>query len=612
MARALGGDQARPSLPKGIVRRVAVFARPWHRMLAVFVGLTVVGALLSVADPLLYREIIDRGILPRDVRVIVVLAVVVAVVALGDALRSLAQRYISSRVGEGLIYELRVQVFTHVQRMPIAFFNRTQTGALVSRLNSDVLGAQSAFTNVLSSVVSNLVTVVATVVAMAVLSWPITVVALVLLPMFVLPARRIARRLGQLTRTRYDVNASLTTITTGRFDVAGAMLVKLFGDPDRERAQYADRAARVRDLGVQTAMYGRVFSVALVMTSAVATSIVYGWGGVLATRGTVAVGTVVALTALLNRLYGPLTALSTVNVDVTTALVSFDRVFEVLDLAPTVAERPGAREVPPGPVRLEFTDVTFSYPTAEQVSLASLESVAVLDGAPRREVLHGVSFTAEPGRLVALVGPSGAGKTTISSLVPRLYDPDGGAVRMNGLDLRDATLASLRATVGVVPQDPHLFHDTIGANLRYAAPGATDADISAALVAARADGFVGALPDGLDTVVGDRGYRLSGGEKQRIAIARLLLHRPRVVVLDEATAHLDSESEAAIQAALATALAGRTSLVIAHRLSTIRDADLILVLDGGRVVQRGTHDELLAAGGLYADLYATQFATQAA
>ncbi len=602
--------QPKAKLPKGTVRRVAAFARPWHRILVLFIGLTIVGALLSVANPLLYREIIDRGILRGDTRLIVVLALVVAVLALADALRTLVQRYISSRVGEGLIYELRVQVFTHVQRMPIAFFNRTQTGALVSRLNSDVLGAQSAFTNVLSSVVSNLVTVVATIIAMAVLSWQITVVSLVLLPVFVLPARRIARRLGELTRERYDVNASMTTTTTGRFDVAGAMLVKLFGDPGRERSDYAARAGRVRDLGVQTAMYGRVFSVALLMTSGLATALVYGWGGVLATRGTVAVGTVVALTALLNRLYGPLTALSTVNVDVTTALVSFDRVFEVLDLAPSIDERPGAVPVPAGPVRLAFRDVGFAYPSAEQVSLASLESVAVLDRSPRREVLHGLDFTAEPGQLIALVGPSGAGKTTISALVPRLYDVDRGQVTLNGVDVRDLTLASLRATVGVVPQDPHLFHDTIGANLRYARPDATDADIAGALTAARADGFVGALPDGLNTVVGDRGYRLSGGEKQRIAIARLLLHRPRVVVLDEATAHLDSESEAAIQAALATALAGRTSLVIAHRLSTIRDADVILVVDAGRIVQRGTHDELLAAGGLYADLYATQFATQ--
>ncbi len=614
MARSMGADpsQPRPRLPRGTVRRVAAFAKPWHRILVVFIVLTILGALLSVANPLLYREIIDRGILRGDTRLIVTLAVVVAVIALGDALRSLGQRYISSQVGEGLIYELRVQVFAHVQRMPIAFFNRTQTGALVSRLNSDVLGAQSAFTNVLSSVVANLVTVLATIVAMAVLSWPITVVSLALLPVFVLPARRIARRLGQLTRTRYDVNAAMTTTTTGRFDVAGAMLVKLFGDPAREKADYAHKAGEVRDLGVQTAMYGRVFSVALVMTSAVATALVYGWGGVLATRGQVAVGTVVALTALLNRLYGPLTALSTVNVDITTALVSFDRVFEVLDLEPTITERPGAVAVPAGPVRIELRDVTFAYPAAEQVSLASLESVAVLDHSPRRDVLHGISFTAGAGQLIALVGPSGAGKTTISALVPRLYDVDGGRLVLNGVDVRDVTLASLRDTVGVVPQDPHLFHDTIGANLRYARPDATDAEIADALVAARADGFVGALPEGLDTVVGDRGYRLSGGEKQRIAIARLLLHRPRVVVLDEATAHLDSESEAAIQAALATALAGRTSLVIAHRLSTIRDADVILVIDEGRVVQRGSHEELLAAGGLYSDLYTTQFAAQSA
>jgi len=614
MAQSMGGDPAapKPRLPRGTVRRVAAFAKPWHRILLAFIGLTILGALLSVANPLLYREIIDRGILGGNTRLVVILAVVVAVIAIGDALRSLVQRWISAQVGEGLIYELRVQVFTHVQRMPIAFFNRTQTGALVSRLNSDVLGAQSAFTNVLSSVVSNLVTVAATVIAMAVLSWQITVASLVLLPVFVLPARRIARRLGALTRTRYDVNAEMTTTTTGRFDVAGAMLVKLFGNPDRERADYAGQAGRVRDLGVQTAMYGRAFSVALLMTSGLATALVYGWGGASVIRGEAAVGTVVALTALLNRLYGPLTALSTVNSDVTTALVSFDRVFEVLDLAPAIDERPGARAVPDGPVAVQFDGVTFAYPSAEQVSLASLESVAVLDHSPRRDVLHSVSFTAPAGQLVALVGPSGAGKTTISALVPRLYDVDSGTVRLAGLDVRDATLASLRQTVGVVAQDPHLFHDTIGANLRYARPDATNTEIADALTAARADGFVGALPDGLDTVVGDRGYRLSGGEKQRIAIARLLLHRPRVVVLDEATAHLDSESEAAIQAALAVALRGRTSLVIAHRLSTIRDADLILVVADGRIVQRGNHEQLLAMGGLYADLYATQFAGQQA
>ena len=538
------------------------------------------------------------------------LALLVAAIAVVDAGLSLAQRFISARVGEGLIYDLRVAVFGHVGEMPLAFFNRTRTGALVSRLNSDVLGAQQAFTNTLSSAVSNLITVALTVGAMAFLSWPITLVALVLLPAFVLPARRIGRRLSQLARESYNLNASLTNTTTERFDVGGAMLVKLFGRPAEERASFSRRAGRVRDIGVQTAMYGRVFFLALVLTSSLATALVYGWGGVLATRGTLNVGTVVALVALLNRLYGPLTGLSTLNVDVMTALVSFDRVFEILDLEPMITEAPDARAVPAGPVEVVFDDVHFTYPTATQVSLASLESVAVLDDRPSKEVLHGIDATIAPGQLVALVGPSGAGKTTISALLPRLYDVNSGAIRLNGLGLREATMESVRDTVGVVTQDAHLFHDSIRDNLLFARPDATDAQLHQVIADAQLADLVATLPDGLDTVVGDRGHRLSGGEKQRLAIARLLLKAPRVVVLDEATAHLDSVSEAAIQEALTRALTGRTALVIAHRLSTVRAADAILVIVDGRIAERGTHTELLAAGGVYEELYRTQFAAQ--
>jgi ATP-binding cassette subfamily B protein len=601
------GSVTKARLSPGITRRIARFAAPYRRILAVFLVVIVADALIGVANPLLYKQVIDRGILRRDVRVVAVLAGVVAALALVDGALSLVQRYISARVGEGLIFDMRERVFDHVQRMPIAFFTRTQTGALVSRLNNDVLGAQQAFTDTLSSIVSNLVTVVLTVATMALLSWQLTVFALVLLPLFVYAARRVAKRLQRLTREAYDLNAAMNATMTERFNVAGALLVKLYGRYDEEHRAFAERAGRVRDIGVLTALYGRVFFVSLVMASSLATALVYGWGGTLAIEGHLNVGTVVALTALLNRLYGPLTALSNVNVDVMTALVSFDRVFEVLDLKPMVAERPGARPVPDGPVAVEFDHVSFRYPRAEEVSLASLEAVAVLAERDGGEVLHDVTFRVEPGQMVALVGPSGAGKTTIGHLVARLYDVTEGAVRLNGLDVRDATFESLRATVGVVTQEAHLFHDTIRANLRYAKPGATDDELWAALEDAQVARLVASLPDGLDTVVGDRGYRLSGGEKQRVAIARLLLKAPRVVVLDEATAHLDSESEAALQEAFRRVLAGRTSIVIAHRLSTVRDADLILVVDAGRIVERGTHQRLLAAGGLYAELYCTQF-----
>ena len=598
-------------LPPGTLRRIMRFAAPYRRMLGVFLGVIVVDALIGVWNPLIYREIIDGGIVRHDSRLIVELGLLLAGLAVADALLSLVQRYISSRVGEGLIYDMREKVFGHVQEMPLAFFSRTQTGALISRLNNDVLGAQQAFTDTLSSIVSNLITVALTIAVMAFLSWQITVAALLLLPLFVFPARRIGRKLQQLTREAYNLNAQMNNTMTERFNVSGALLVKLFGRPDVEHEQFATRAARVRDIGVQTAMYGRVFFLSLVLTSSLATALVYGWGGVLAVAGRFKVGTVVALAALLTRLYGPLTALSNVNVDVMTALVSFDRVFEVLDLPPLIAERPDAVAIARGPVAVEFDHVDFSYPTAEEVSLASLESVAVLDQTPSSQVLYDVSFRAEPGQLVALVGPSGAGKTTISYLVSRLYDARSGAVRLNGVDVRDMTFASLRDSIGVVTQDAHLFHETIRANLLYAKPDATAEELREAVAGAQILPFIESLPDGLDTVVGDRGYRLSGGEKQRIALARLLLKAPDVVVLDEATAHLDSESEVAVQRALQKALENRTSIVIAHRLSTVRGADQILVVADGRVVQRGRHEQLLAAGGLYADLYHTQFERQA-
>ncbi len=597
-------------LSPGILRRIARFAKPYRRMLLVFLALIVLDALLSAANPLIYRAIIDDGILPRHSGVVVELALLLAVLALSDVILSLWQRWISARVGEGLIFDMRTQVFAHFQRMPIAFFTRTQTGALVSRLNNDVLDAQQAFTDTFSSVVGNVIGVTITLAAMMLLSWQITLVALALLPIILLPARWVGRRIQALTRESYNLNAKMISMMTERFNVAGALLVKLFGEPLREIQSFEEKAGRVRDIGVTQAMYTRVFMAAILLTASLATALVYGWGGVLAADGALQVGTVVALTAYLNRLYGPLTALSNVQVDIMTALVSFDRVFEVLDLEPMVAEKPNAVAIPNGPATIEFEHVDFSYPRAEEVSLASLESVAVLDQAPSQQVLFDVSFTAQPGQLVALVGPSGAGKTTISHLIPRLYDVRSGAIRINGIDLRDATLDSVRREVGVVTQDAHLFHDTIRANLRYAKPDATDEDIDEALRAAQIMPLVESLPAGLDTVVGDRGYRLSGGEKQRIAIARLLLKAADIVVLDEATAHLDSESELAVQLALRTALAGRTSVVIAHRLSTVREADQILVVVEGRIVERGTHSDLLAANGVYSELYLTQFARQ--
>ena len=595
---------------KGTTRRMFQFARPYRRILTLFLVVVVVEAVVGIINPLLFRQIIDKGIYGHDKNLIIDLALVAAGVALVDTGLTIVIRWVSAKVGEGLIYDMRSQVFAHVQRMPIAFFTRTQTGALVSRLNNDVIGAQQAFTDTLSSIVSNLISVALVLVVMFFLSWKITLISLVILPIFVVPAKRVGRRLSVITRESYNLNAQMNNTMNERFNVAGAMLVKLFGRPQQERSEFDSKAARVRDIGVTQAMYARFFIAALTLTAALATAVVYGWGGVQAVDGALTVGTVVALASYLTRLYAPLTQLSNVQIDVMTALVSFDRVFEVLDLPPMIAEKPDARPVPSGPARIEFDHVDFRYPTAEEVSLASLESVAVLDTTVSDQVLFDVSFVAEPGQLVALVGPSGAGKTTISHLVPRLYDVTAGAVRINGLDVRDTTFVSLSATIGMVTQDAHLFHDTIRANLLFAKPDATEAELEAALAGAQIATMVSTLPEGLDTVVGDRGYRLSGGEKQRLALARILLKAPEIVILDEATAHLDSESEAAVQQALATALTGRTSLVIAHRLSTVRDADVILVIDGGRIVEQGKHDELLAAGGHYADLYRIQFEGQ--
>jgi ATP-binding cassette subfamily B protein len=597
-------------LAPGTWRRILSYAQPYRRLIVAFLALVVLDAGFVVVTPLLFRRIVDDGVTPGNRTVVVTISLVVAGLAVLDAVAGLVQRWMSSRIGEGLIYDLRKQVFGHVLRQPIAFFTRAQTGALVSRLNNDVIGAQQAFTSTLSGVVSNVVSLVLVTAAMLFLSWPITLAALLMLPVFLLPARRVGRRLQALTRESMQLNAEMGSRMTERFNVAGALLVKLFGSPGIEDAEFSRRAGRVRDIGVKIAMSNRVFFTALTLVASLATAIVYGVGGVLAIGGTLTVGTLIALAALLGRLYGPLTALSNVRIDVMTALVSFERVFEVLDLPPLVTERPDAVELPKGPLSVELDDVRFRYPGADEVSLASLEQVAVPDRGRGEEVLHGLSLRAEAGQLVALVGPSGAGKTTITSLVARLYDPTAGAVRLGDKDVRDVTFASLHANVGVVTQEAHLFHDTIRANLDYARPGSTAQEMERALRDAQIWDLVSGLPEGLDTVVGDRGHRLSGGEKQRIALARLLLKAPGVIILDEATAHLDSESEAAVQRALDGALEGRTALVIAHRLSTVRSADLICVVEGGRVVEHGRHGELLARGGLYADLYRTQFADQ--
>ena len=601
-------------LAPGTIRRILGFAAPFRRQILIFLGVVITTSVLVVVSPLLLKSLIDDGVLPGDRGVVTRLALLVAAVAVLEAVLSVFQRWYSSRIGEGLIYDLRTKVYDHVQRQPVAFFTRTETGSLVSRLNNDVIGAQQAFTSTLSGAVSNVFSLIMVGGAMALLSWQLTLTALVLVPLFLMPAKYVGRRMQGLVRQQMQGNAELGSTMTERFNVAGALLVKLYGRPDDESRLFATRASVVRDLSVRIAMVGRFFFTAMALTASLATALVYGLGGQLAISQQLTVGSLLALTALLGRLYGPITALSNIRVDVMSALVSFERVFEVLDLEPTIAERPGATVLRNARPAVAFDHVAFRYPTASEVSLASLESVAdhARPETVPEDVLHDVTFTAAPGEMIALVGPSGAGKTTITHLVSRMYDVGSGAVRIGGVDVRDLTLESLHDAVGVVTQDAHMFHDSIRQNLLLAKPAATSEDMEHALRAAAIWDLIDSLPEGLDTIVGDRGYRLSGGEKQRLAIARLLLKSPGVVVLDEATAHLDSESEAAVQRALAAALVGRTSIVIAHRLSTVREADRILVISDGRVVEHGKHAELLAASGLYADLYRTQFAHQAA
>ncbi len=604
---AMHAQQDRRPFSKATLRRMAAFARPHRRQLLLFLMLSVVTAGLAVATPVLAGRVVTAIVDGAALRIVLGIAGLIAVIAVVESGLGVVTRWLSAGIGEGLILDLRTAVFDHVQRMPIAFFTRTRTGALVSRLNSDVIGAQRAFSGTLSGVVSNLVTLVLTLVVMIGTSWQITLLTLLLLPVFVLPAQRMGTRLAQLERESANHNALMSTQMTERFSAPGATLVKLFSRPSEESAEFAVRARRVRDIGVRTAMLQWVFVSALTLVSALALAVVYALGGFYALRNQLEPGAVVAMALLLTRLYAPLTALANARVEVMSALVSFERVFEVLDLKPLITEKPDARAVPGGPVSVEFDAVRFAYPSADKVSLASLEEVAKLDERGGVEVLHGVSFRAEPGQMLALVGSSGAGKSTIAQLIPRLYDVDGGAVRLGGVDVRDLSADSIRETLGLVTQDGHLFHESVRANLLIARPKASEDELWEVLRRARLADLVAALPDGLDTVVGERGYRLSGGERQRLTIARLLLARPRVVLLDEATAHLDSTSEAAVQAALAEALTGRTAVVIAHRLSTVRAADHILVIEDGRVVEQGTHTGLLAAGGRYTELYQTQF-----
>jgi ATP-binding cassette, subfamily B, bacterial len=623
MARGFKMDPnvTKQKLKPGTIRRIARYARPYRLQLSIFLFATAVDASITVVNPLLLRALIDRGIIGRDEGIVILIALIAVGAAVFDAFLGVVNRWFSSRLGEGLIYDLRTQVFDHVQRQPIAFFTRAQTGSLVSRLDGDVVGAQSAIVGTLSSVVSNVLSVIVILITMFYLSWVVSLIALVLIPLFLIPVRLVGRRLQRLSREAMQLNAEMGSTMTERFNVAGAMLAKLFGRPREESALFASKAAKVREIGVSRDMYGSVLMIGITLLTALFTAVVYGVGGSLVVKGTLQFGTLVALAQLITRVYGPIGSLSNVQVQVMTALVSFDRVFEVLDLEPLIKEKPGAVTLPRttdgngtgAAPDIRFDNVSFRYPTASEVSLASLESIALK--APERTdaaagVLHDVSFEAPSGQLTALVGPSGAGKTTITALVSRMYDPNDGVVLIGGHDLRDVTLDSLHDVVGVVTQDAHLFHDTIRANLLYARPSATDAELIEACQSAQIWDLITVLPDGLDTIVGDRGYRLSGGEKQRVALARLLLKAPSIVVLDEATAHLDSESEVAVQRALKIALTGRTSLVIAHRLSTIREAGQILVIDAGQVVEAGTHEDLLARGGLYAELYHTQFADQ--
>ncbi|MEI6476767.1 MAG: ABC transporter ATP-binding protein [Actinomycetes bacterium] len=593
-------------LKPGTIGRIANFAKPYKWPLVFFLITVVIDAFLIVATPLILRKLIDQGVIPHNGPLVTKLAIIVGVLAVADSLMSIVGRWFSSRIGEGLIFDLRSLVFSHVQKQSIAFFTRTQTGALISRINSDVIGAQQAFTSTLSGLISNVVSLILVAVTMLILSWQITIVSLVLLPLFLLPTKWVGRKLQSLTRASFQMNAEMSSTMTERFNVSGAMLVALYGRPETEHQYFSSRARKVADIGITIALLNRIFFVALTSVAAVATAFAYGIGGHLAISGTVTVGTLLAITALLSRLYGPLTALSNVRIDVMTALVSFERVFEVLDLEPMVSNSPHAAELRNSQPGIEFRNVTFAYPRAEEISLASLESVSKPETAPSGEVLRNLSFICQPGTMTAVVGPSGAGKTTISALIPRLYDVTSGEILVGDVDIRNLTIESLRNSIGVVMQDAHLFHDTIAANLRYAKPDATFEEMRSACQSARIWTLIDSLPNGLETMVGERGHRLSGGEKQRIAIARLLLKEPSVVILDEATAHLDSENEALVHEALSIALQGRTSLVIAHRLSTVMEADQILVLDQGVLVERGTHEDLVAKKGLYAELYTRQ------
>lgn len=593
-------------LKPGTVKRIFSYGKPYQRQISIFLITVVIEALLIISTPLLLRELIDKGVIPQNGKLVTQLALLVGLLAVVDAAFNILGRWYSARIGEGLIYDLRSQVFAHIQRQSIAFFTRTQTGALISRINSDVMGAQQAFTGTLSGVVSNVVSLVLVVTTMLILSWQITVVSLLLLPAFLLPTKWVGKRIQALTREAFNLNATMSSTMTERFNVSGALLVALYGKPSKEETFFRTRARKVADIGIQTAMLNRVFFVGITSVAAIATAFAYGIGGQLAISGTLTVGTLLAITALLARLYGPLTALSNVRIDVMTALVSFERVFEVLDLQPMISDKQDAIVLTDKQARIEFKGVKFSYPRAEEISLASLESAAKPETVESGEVLKGISFVAEAGTMTAIVGPSGAGKTTMSALLPRLYDVTQGAIEINGIDIRDFTSQSLRDSIGVVMQDAHLFHETIAENLRYAKEDATESEMIDACKAAQIWNLIESLPNGFDTMVGERGHRLSGGEKQRLAIARLLLKAPAIVILDEATAHLDSENESMVHEALKVALRGRTSIVIAHRLSTVMEADQILVLDKGEIKERGRHEELIALGGLYSELFIRQ------
>ena len=606
--RTLTQDQSvkDQKLKPGTVKRIARYALPYKNSLILFLITVVIDALLVVSTPLLLRKLIDEGVVPGNANLVTRLALAVGIIALADAIVSMIGRWFSARIGEGLIFDLRTQVFTHVQKQSIAFFTRTQTGALISRINSDVIGAQQAFTTTLSGVISNLLSLTLVIGTMLILSWQITVVALVLLPAFLIPTKWVGRKLQRLTRDSFNLNAEMSATMTERFNVSGALLVSLYGNPSKENSYFSTRARKVADIGITIALLNRIFFIALTSIAAVATAFAYGVGGHLTINKEITLGTLLAITALLARLYGPLTALSNVRVDVMTALVSFERVFEVLDLIPMVRNKENAKTISSGPLSIRFSEVRFSYPRAEEISLASLESVAKPETIQSGEILKGISFEVTAGSMTALVGSSGAGKTTISALLPRLYDVTSGSIAINNDDIRDLTIESLRDSIGIVTQDAHMFHDTIAANLRYAKVDATESEMQDACRAAQIWDLISSLPNGFDTVVGERGHRLSGGEKQRLAIARLLLKAPRIVILDEATAHLDSENESLVQEALSSALKERTSIVIAHRLSTVRSADQILVLDDGLIKERGRHDELIALNGIYADLYQRQ------